>query len=937
MNVFSQETIHTEDTTGQVKVYTLANGFQLFVKEDLSSALVHVELAVRAGFTEQTPSSTGFFPLYTKLFLSTAQSNASETVRALASQLPVTALCNEGSATYTADCAPESVPSLLALLAACSIHPQFTDAQIKEQYGSLKDEALQNEGSTTGFINSAIDSRIFYEAPWRHDSGIYPALFTKYSTAEVRTQLAQIAKRYYTPDNSALFISGNITSADINALVEKYFSIWQGYAFHVPPSSENGISQKRRFVLSDPSFSKDFTQIVVQYTSLNQSQADILAASFTSASSPYKDAVLAQPALGVRSKEYLTAASSPFNNGGRLILQALLEAPYSFSKEKGSTPVSSAAQAALFLQAATAAANLPRTQFIAAQNLIASKYKSQSATSAGSMSLLADYWAFDTPSASNKSGADFYARFLNMVYAAQSETEQAVYDAVTKEEPFVFLLVNSAVYEKQKNDFTSAGYEQVTRANASWYSDELIKKNAFASETTNNALETDAENAAVKIENGIRAEDFYASNSSRFITGTLKNGIPIVLKQNPSSQTVLISIAISGGEAASPANERFLRTVLINAFANNIQKEINTLRQNNKFFGDTTLRSWTEESESYITIECIRDDVQTALLAAANAILYGEILPITADRLVMEQKNLWLTKSASLSYQMTCTALSTFFSGTQYEKLFDADSAILKDTTYNSISLSYTQLLNASAYMIVFSGDVSFTEVFTSAENTFGMLMKQSERTQQESHEPSVAKTTRKLRLRHTFTTDIAAENAGARPEVLVPTTDFSDPVQFWIQAPKESTKRALFNALLYELQSRVIKEYGGSLSCSLQIATPVIHAACIQGDRIAHTAQFLTAYKKAMRSLTEDISKDDGSLTKTIVSRWIRLSLSKTATNEGTAALIQQGLLDGNALQYLDDYRVVSNATKDIFSEILQTYFSEDPVYKLYSADSKR
>jgi zinc protease len=151
----------------------------------------------------------------------------------------------------------------------------------------------------------------------------------------------------------------------------------------------------------------------------------------------------------------------------------------------------------------------------------------------------------------------------------------------------------------------------------------------------------------------------------------------------------------------------------------------------------------------------------------------------------MEQKNLWLTKSASLSYQMTCTALSTFFSGTQYEKLFDADSAILKDTTYNSISLSYTQLLNASAYMIVFSGDVSFTEVFTPAENTFGMLMKQSERTQQEAHEPSVAKTTRKLRLRHTFTTDIAAENAGARPEVLVPTTDFSDPVQFWIQAPK--------------------------------------------------------------------------------------------------------------------------------------------------------
>jgi zinc protease len=51
-----------------VREYTLENGLTVFVLEDTSTPLIRIEYSVRAGFSNQTKETCGFFKLYTRIF-----------------------------------------------------------------------------------------------------------------------------------------------------------------------------------------------------------------------------------------------------------------------------------------------------------------------------------------------------------------------------------------------------------------------------------------------------------------------------------------------------------------------------------------------------------------------------------------------------------------------------------------------------------------------------------------------------------------------------------------------------------------------------------------------------------------------------------------------------------------------------------------------------
>ena len=48
--------------------YTLENGLTVFVLEDTSTPLIRIEYTARAGFSNQTKETSGFFKLYTRIF-----------------------------------------------------------------------------------------------------------------------------------------------------------------------------------------------------------------------------------------------------------------------------------------------------------------------------------------------------------------------------------------------------------------------------------------------------------------------------------------------------------------------------------------------------------------------------------------------------------------------------------------------------------------------------------------------------------------------------------------------------------------------------------------------------------------------------------------------------------------------------------------------------
>ncbi len=966
---FNCESFKIENSNDFLYIMTLENGLTVFVREDYSSALVHFRFSCRAGISNQTKFNSGFIPLYTNLLAKKIQSSSS-----LQNKISVKGECNAKSSNFTADFSPLYLNDFFNSLGKTLKNQEFSDSEIKKEYESMKENVKNYAGSTAGFINSAIDSRIFYEEPWKTDSGIYPALFASYTPQEVRTILYDI-ENFYSPKNCAVFISGNISFKTVYELCKNNLEIWKK-DFNLNPGNFSGFSdeifygqknfpepeetsksqneileekkfpEQKKFVLISNEFSPEITQIVIQYENLSQSEADILSAAWNSFDSNLKSNILSSTLIAVRSADYIGISSAQGIKNSRLIIQSLIESPESLNRNKGDfyddegnlireEKIPIVEQTAKFLELTKKSAHLSRKQFVRAQNEIYSKYKNQNGNALLNIDMISNFWAEN--GISNQE--EFYKTYQNFAHKIQSENEKSIEEKILSQEPYVFLLVNSKIYDEQKNSFLDAGYNLITKENASWYENEMNLVEQKSNIKKAKSKFTD-ENYSLLKKNF--AEDFYKNNAPLIKNFSLKNGIPVFIKENPQSQDICVSIAIYGGEMASPKNQKLLRTVLINAFAKNIQGELTKLKKTNTFEGSTNLKAWTEETCSYITIECLKDDIQFVLEAAFNAVIYGDVSPVSADSLVSEQSYQWRTKNLFLTEQMKNNALSYLFRGSEFQKLFSSETPVLESTTYNSISLAYTQLLDASLYSIVIAGGIKEENAKNLFKTNFELLLKQSEKTEYKEIQPQFKNKIRNVQLVHTFTTNLPAYLAPKESPLLVPTTEFFDPAQFYFAAPQDNLEKEIFNSLLFEFEYLIKNELGENAEISSFPAKIFVNTGMIQSGKIKNTDSFLAAYKNARKFILKNLnnqesSENENSLLKDIKSAWTEKNLSKTSSSEGTASLIQKGLLCKNPSQYLENYVYVSSAGKNKFLEILEKYFEEEPLFKVYSVNSKK
>lgn len=890
-----------------LSISTLQNGLTVFIIPDETSALLNVELVVKAGFSSQTSSTAGFFPLYTRLFSKSGK--AKEILKAFSMQSE----CNADSSIFKAKVPPENLKLYLEQIAQCAYLPNFSDKDIEYELAQMKKESLAYSKSTTGFINSAIDSRIFYEEPWKHDSGIYPAIFSGYNAKQARAILYNfILKEFYTPYNSALFITGNTTEKKVLEISQEAFKDWNSKstdsAFKKLKTEDSQQSKSKKFVLAANEFSPELTQIVVQYTSLSQSQADILSCAFNNEKSKYKTTVPQIPELNIRSADFITAASAIKNGNTRFILQALIEEP---PKEKNI-----ADQAQSFLAGTAECASLTEDEIELAQDEIIKKYQELAGNSSNLISKLAEFWAmnkFESPET-------FYQNFKKSVFQVKNETSENIFKTISKEEPYIFLLVNNTVYKKNKKSFDENGYELVTQENASWYTNELLAKKAKQEMQT--ALEKSKADKNPTIE--IRPADFFYFNNIETIKHQeLKNGIPVSVKENPNSKTVAVCISISGGKSASPESEKNLRAVLISALAKNSKIE--------------KIASQTNEETSYISFEVFKEELENALKKISNALIYETVSPVQADLLFREEEYEQRMKNADLGFQMKSNALSYLYRSTPFSKLFKIDEKERSSSSYQALLLEYTKLLDASLYSIVICGDIEFDNAIKYCQGTFEILKEQSERKTQEIPKPSFKNKERKVQLKHIYTTNLPAKLAPKESPRLVPTKNFFDPAQIYFKSPDNTDEDVeIFNSLLSMLCTEIQSALGNEILCKTEEASIKIPVGIIQADKLKRTGIFFDAYKTAREKLIKELSEEEHKnwACEKIKIQWKQKNLSATQTNSGTAKAMASFQ---KKEQYLTNYLYIENSTPQDFLDAMEKYFPEEPLMKIYSADSKK
>lgn len=898
--------------------YTLENGMQIFVLEDFSSAPVQVEFSVHAGISAQNPATTGFFPLYTRLFKYGAEKNSF--LQNLTSE------CSADSSNYRISVSQELVPSTFEILTRCAFSPFFAEKDILREYSALKNEIMQYAPTPAAFINTAIDSRIFSETPWKLDSGIYPQIFTKSTAAEIRSILSRIGKFWYTPQNSAIFVSGPVKKEEIYALAEKTFGSYKPAASFALPEKVTATGKTRKFIMHDLQFSEDMTQIVIEYTGLNFNQASLAAVAYNEDSSTLKKSLCAEHILNIRGPEYINVSSTRHNGCARLIFQTLLE-------QNLRSPVE---QAETFIEAIKKSPETTdSSEYQAAKKILHDNFRETTANSTNFINSLAYFWAIDPLLPGNDEKEILLAqKLLSQPEKITSTDENSLKTSFENETPFIFVLVNTKNFKKYKIDYKRLGYEEINSKNGSWFTQELYK----------NALkEISAEKKEIeqqKAESESARNIFLEENRNSLKTIELSNGIPVTVKTNRMTNGVSILVSIDGGSLADKNRPGF-QNVMANAIASNIRKEIIKYKTQQIISGNPAVYAETSFSDSKIIVECEKEDISLCIRSISDALIFGEITPAEADSYVYSAQTQKRLSGASPLNQMTFRAIKYFYDSNFIRNIFDTEKEILQKTSYNDILAEYPKFLDASLYSIVIAGNTDSEAVRYILEESLGILAAQTTRNDSRRKEsvpkPDFPAKTRKinLKIRHLFYTDVKAEDAGPMPAVLVPTKNFADPVQYWFKAPEADSEEAvIFDALILRLSENL-----NNAGAETKIFLPARDFRCggITFLNVEHTNYIEETYKKTLSEFVKKLEDSEPSVfeAERTKNAWILSRLSGSKTNTGTVRIISSSKTDEK--NYLDEYEILERAGSKDFLRALNEYFPPEPLLQIFSSDSKK
>lgn len=944
--LLSEELLYSQ-ISDSVKQYKLENNLDVFFVEDRTTPFIRIEFATKAGFSYQTQSTNGFFKLYTYI-LKNKFTDFGLNIE--------TAECNADSSRYIFFCTPSEIDYYCSKIAELMFFTTFTTEEIEKALESLKAEINENYNSLEGLINSAIDSRVFYESPWKHDTGIYPAIFSKISIKTIRSILSEISEKFYTPQNSALFINGNITESFALNISENNFGIYStnNYIQYDNKKTERlnqSINTQRKYVIHDPEFSSDLLQLVVQYNSLNMEECEVVAKLLNHPYSSFKTSLLNIPELNILGNEYINISAAHKKNESRLIIQTLMQPPENYStKEKGLF------QSQLFETSTKSCFTQIREQefYNAQYNCLYNIEKTQVSTNYF-MDTLSSYWALEpyqtvSEESINISTSDKSLLVQNLLSKKElyrKTTLSEMQSKLSSEEPFIFVIMNSSDYSKLKKEFKNNGYEEITRKNAFWN----LQKN-FSDIIKNPYTITDNHIEEFKYKNEELA--FIKTNKESIIQTQLSNNIPLIMKKNDFSNETSILISIKGGKLASANNNGF-EEVMINLIAENIKNQIYESINQGVIFGKAEVESNTDITSSKIIITCDNNEIDQICKCISDGIIYAEIKPAQADKAVSSRQYKKRLENGSDVNQMLDFAISHIYPKTDIEKVFEYKDDILMQSDYQSILAAYPDLLDASRYTIFICGQIT-DKTISIFDKTLGLLSNQNTKLNFQKYKWDFEKKqTLTIPITHTFLTDIPAEQAGPMPAILIPTTEFFDPVIYAIKTPdfNENQKEyIIFNSMLNYINELLQKEINnnkrakGSIS-NIKFSPALTDVAFLIVQKVPHTKEIDALYKKVIINLKKTFSGNNNEqninsniILQQITDSWIKNQFYNWQDNKTQVQQMHKGielLQDTNhANLYLDEFECIINATIQDYANIL-SYFDDVPQLRLYSATSKK
>jgi zinc protease len=203
------------------------NGLEVIMLENHNVPLTTVRITFRCGAIGQTAKTAGLFHLYEHMLFKGNRTYRTQRAFKSAMNMLGVGSWNGGTSweyvTYYFTIPSEKTEEGISFWCEAVRYPLFNVDELENEKQVVINEIRGYHNTPARYIQQAIQGRLFYEYPWRRDvSG--PVDIVESCTVE---DLRDIQKKFYTPDNCALFIAGDIDPEYVIETVKSLFEDWE--------------------------------------------------------------------------------------------------------------------------------------------------------------------------------------------------------------------------------------------------------------------------------------------------------------------------------------------------------------------------------------------------------------------------------------------------------------------------------------------------------------------------------------------------------------------------------------------------------------------------------------------------------------------------------------------------------------------------------------
>ena len=909
-------------TEKDIQTFTFENGLVLHFLKDMSITTVSIELNINAGLTDQTKEESGLLPFYANLL-----------------GMEITPDCMKIRCKTTSGKFQDTLEELSSKFIFKNYSDSFLEQAVKKQ-----NSILSSLSPSSLFINSAMDTEIFSQFPWKQESGINPKVLSSLPLSQLRTSIKELHQKFITPQNSVLYISGNISETEILSAAENYFGKNQiifsdshktlrPQDFGTTSKNTLPLSDIKKYVLYDDELSNDIIQTVFQYTNFTADQTDFLASILNAPSSTLKNRLFIQQNLGIPGTDYINVSSAVQKNSARLIIQTICQKTKTNPAEQGELIIKALKTYGLFSMEESLSA-IKNANWLFSQ------------MSDSSEELMKNLAVF------NQTGRNAGGNFFYKNRRMENMDIPLLQEMFSTANPYAFLLCSTETYRTNRKQFQKYGWIPLTSKDFPWYKQKKYKMEESKNETPD-SFHTGSNNL----------QNYIDLNRSYFSSFTISNGIEVILKSNPNLSTSSVSLVIDGGELNFAETEPGMAEILTYSLACLLQNQLDKKHSLSIIEYDAEVKAVTGNEYSQLTINCSGKDLNECIKTLADTIIYTDITPALADGIIFDMKSRWKVKNLTPDYQLLCGAMKEIYNGKTEQKLFNCKQDRPGTMEFTRIEQNYTSFLDSTKLTLAVTGSIkNKNEIQETIEQSFNQFQPAKHKENQKKNTgksipvrqktkmevPPLPQKTIKVPIIHRFFTDISPQKAGPRPPVLIPTTDFSDPMIFLMEGPSEQNHDSpLFNALLYLVQKRLQKKLSSEQTVIAEPSGQNLPYAHLIITKIKSIREIESKYSQTVKEILSELENymnrkiasvhdlKKNKLLLELEELWI-LNETETSEPQKEADLIQKSIRNGSPTLYLDNCQTILNATEEDYYIVAKYYFSEKKPLKIYSKDTK-